>query len=140
MQPQPIPLFHLEVFLNFAFTLSHVLARHRSALLCAAVLSASTAFPVQAAGPSTDSKSQQDAYAAMCVKAVGIPAAHGGEGDLKGNAKVPEYCNCFAGKFLERAMKASPGAPASLEQSMAEEHAMRQSCRTQFKLPPAPKV
>lgn len=104
-----------------------------------AFIGACGVFPVHASGPSSDSKNPHDAYAAMCVKAVGIPAAYGGEGDLKGNAKLPEYCKCFAGKFLERAMKPSPGTPLSAEQSMKEEYAMRQTCRSQFNLPPPPK-
>jgi len=97
--------------LNVPVKLSQVVARHRIALLCVAFIGACGVFPVHASGPSSDSKNPQDAYAAMCVKAVGMPAAYGGEGDLKGNAKLPEYCKCFAGKFLERAMKPSPGTP-----------------------------
>ncbi len=126
--------------MKFPVKLLQVVARPRSALLCAALIGVCAVLPVHAAGSSSDAKNPLDAYAAMCVKAVGIPAAHGGEGDLKGNAKLPEYCKCFAGKFLERAMKTTPGAPASVEKTVNEEYAMRQSCRSQFNLPPPPKV
>ncbi len=76
----------------------------------------------------------------MCIKAVKIPAAHGGEGDLKGHAKLPDYCKCFAEKFLARVMKTTPGAQASVEQTVNEEFAMRQSCRAQFNLPAPTKI
>lgn len=141
MRSERFPFFHLESYLKFPFTFLQVVARHRSALICLAVIAAYGVFPAHGAGTTGSDKRQlEDSYAAMCVKAVKIPAAHGGEGDLKGNAKLPEYCKCFAGKFLERAMKPSPGAPASMEQTMAEEYAMRQSCRTQFSLPLPPKA
>lgn len=134
-------MVYLETFLKFPVTLSQVVARHCSALLCMAVIAAYGVFPVHAAGPaSSETKKLSESYAAMCVKAVGMPAAHGGEGDLKGNAKLPEYCKCFAEKFLDRAMKPSPGTPSPLEQSMEEEFAMRQSCRAQFSMPPPTKV
>lgn len=101
--------------------------------------------PVYAAGPSpagkgmSDAKSPLEGYTAMCMQSVGFPAPYG-EGDLKGNAKLQDYCKCFAEKFLERAMKTTPGAPASLEQTNKEEFAMRQSCRSQFNLPAPPKI
>lgn len=138
---QPIPLDHLETFLNLPVTPSQVVARHHSALLCMAVISAFSVVPVHAAGTAgSDTQKLAESYAAMCTKAVRIPAAHGGEGDLKGHAKLPDYCKCFAEKFLARALKPSAGAPASMEQTIQEEYGMRQTCRSQLGLPPPPKV
>ena len=77
-----------------------------------------------------------------CLMSVDMPKPFG-EWDLKGNAKLPAYCDCFMAKFKvrsEKAMKymqANPGKapPGTLEQSNAEELAMRNSCRKQLGLP-----
>ena len=75
-------------------------------------------------------------YYDMCVQATSMPKPFG-EWDVKGNAKLPAYCECFAQRFLERA-KASMGKPApSLEQSNKEELALRNACRSKTGLPAA---
>lgn len=107
----------------------------------------------RAAAPSDGS----NAYYDMCIKSVDMPKPFG-ESDLKGNAKLPQYCSCFAPLFAARAQKAlkymqeNPGKapPGTLEQSNAEELAMRNTCRKQVGLalatdpnadaPAAPKV
>lgn len=88
-----------------------------------------------------------DGYADMCVKAADMPKPYG-EWDLKGNAKLPAYCKCFSAAFAARAqkalayMQANPGKapPGTLEQSNAEELAMRNTCRKQGGLPAAVEV
>lgn len=83
-------------------------------------------------------------YADMCRESVNMPAPMG-ETDLKGNPKLDAYCECFGAKFMVRAqkaaayMQANPGKPPknTLEQNMAEELAMRNSCRKQLGLPAA---
>lgn len=77
-----------------------------------------------------------------CLMSANMPKPFG-EWDLKGNAKLPAYCDCFMPKFKMRAekamkyMQANPGKapPGTLEQSNAEELAMRNSCRKQLGLP-----
>lgn len=94
--------------------------------------------------PSAHAQSPSQSYYDMCLKAVDMPAPFG-ESDLKGNAKLPDYCKCFAPAFAARAqkaalyMQANPGKapPGTLEQSNAEELAMRNSCRKQVGLPAA---
>ena len=81
-------------------------------------------------------------YYDMCLHAVDMPKPFG-EWDLKGNAKLPAYCKCFAPAFTARAekamkyMQANPGKapPGTLEQSNAEELALRNTCRKQVGLP-----
>jgi hypothetical protein len=78
-------------------------------------------------------------YKDMCMKAVDMPKPFG-EWDLKGNAKLPAYCDCFAPAFQTRAMKAlgemQANKPApSLEQSNKEELELRNVCRKKVGLP-----
>ncbi len=83
-----------------------------------------------------------NAYYDMCLKAVDFPKPFG-EWDLKGNAKLPAYCNCFSPLFAARATKAmkfmekNPGkqVPGTIEESNAEELALRNTCRKQVGLP-----
>ncbi|QNA89367.1 hypothetical protein G4G28_14385 [Massilia sp. Dwa41.01b] len=87
-----------------------------------------------------------DSYAQMCRQSADTPKPFG-EWDLKDNPKLGAYCDCFAPKFAARAMKAmayrqaNPGKapPGTLEQSNAEELAMRNTCRKQVGLPAAVK-
>lgn len=105
-----------------------------------------TAVLISAALPSA--QAQTPTMKAMagpnaCLRSADFPKPFG-EWDLKGNAKLPAYCDCFMAKFRVRAekamryMQANPGkAPGTLEESNAEELAIRNSCRKQFGLPPA---
>lgn len=81
-------------------------------------------------------------YADMCVQAADMPVPFG-ESDLKGNPKLQQYCGCFDKKFAARAMKAmqqrsSGQAPPPQADIQKEELAMRNSCRKELGLPPAP--
>lgn len=104
----------------------------------------STAALVLAALSPAHAQTANQSYYDMCLKAVDFPAPFG-ESDLKGNAKLPDYCKCFAPAFAARAekaaryMQANPGKapPGTLEQSNAEELAMRNTCRKQTGLPAA---
>jgi hypothetical protein len=98
-----------------------------------------TAFGMTPAQAASDIANLGGSYAEMCVKSVEFPAPYG-EADLKGNAKLGEYCQCFGEKFLERAKKANASAPPPLEQQMKEEFEMRQSCRKKLNLPAAKPV
>ncbi len=73
-------------------------------------------------------------YSDMCVQSAKAPKPYG-EWDLKGNAKLPAYCGCFASAFKERAMKSLDTAPPPQEKIAAEELAMRNTCRKQAGLP-----
>jgi len=108
------------------------------------VLASSTAALLLATPSPAHAQSPTEAYYDMCLKAVDFPAPFG-ESDLKGNAKLPDYCKCFAPVFAARAekaaryMQANPGKapPGTVEQSNAEELAMRNTCRKQVGLPAA---
>lgn len=107
----------------------------------AARVSAIAAFTLALLPPA---HAQDQTYYDMCLSAADFPAPFG-ESDLKGNAKLPDYCKCFAPAFAARAqkaalyMQANPGKapPKTLEQSNAEELAIRNSCRKQVGLPAA---
>lgn len=83
-----------------------------------------------------------DTYISICEQSVQMPKPYG-EWDLKGNAKLPTYCKCYSALFAARAskaatfMKANPGKqlPGNIEQTNAEERAMRVTCRKQTGLP-----
>lgn len=83
-------------------------------------------------------------YYDMCIKSVNMPKPFG-ESDLKGNPKLPKYCECFAPLFTARAqvammyMQEHPGKapPGTLEESNAQELALRNTCRKQVGLPAA---
>lgn len=111
---------------------------HRATLLGALMMTFQTGAQAAAMPPQ-----MLDMYKQMCVKAATMPKPHG-EWDLKGNAKLGAYCDCFSPLFAARAMKASefmqknPGkAPGTLEESNKEELAMRNTCRKQVGLPGA---
>lgn len=72
----------------------------------------------------------------MCMKSADAPTPYG-EGDLKGNAKFGAYCDCFSGKFGDRAYKLSQGTlpKPTLKENLATERGMRNECRAQLGLP-----
>jgi hypothetical protein len=95
------------------------------------VLAAAVALPAQA----QDKKQMTDAYKQMCVQAVDMPAPFG-EHDLKGNAKLAEYCGCFGAAFAEQAAKVDPKAkPPTSDEVTKRELAMRNACRKKTGLP-----
>src|SRR5688572_31898514 len=63
-------------------------------------------------------------YADICVKATGMPAPEG-EGDLKGNPRLRDYCKCFEGLFTERALRSMKEEAPSVEKIASEEKQMR---------------
>lgn len=108
---------------------------------CSAAVLISTTLPFAQA--QTSAPTIQDMTGSnMCLQSANFPKPHG-ESDLKGNAKLPEYCDCFMAKFSARAqktaldMQANPGKTPrkTLQESHAEELAMRNSCRKQLGLP-----
>lgn len=107
--------------------------RHAALALALSLLGTAQAAPAP--------KEMVDQYYKMCLEAVNMPKPFG-EYDLKGNAKLPQYCKCFAPKFSERAMVAMTELQAGkkappLEQSNKEELAMRNVCRKETGLPAA---
>ena len=106
-------------------------------------VSSTTALLLAALSPA-HAQNVNQAYYDMCLQAADFPAPFG-ESDLKGNAKLPDYCKCFAPAFAARAekaakyMQANPGKapPKTQEQTNAEELAMRNTCRKQTGLPAA---
>lgn len=84
------------------------------------------------------------AYAAKCRKLADAPKPMG-EWDLKGNAKLAPYCDCYARFFFERAITVAAymqshggkAPPATLKQIHAQEMVMRNTCREQLDLPKA---
>jgi hypothetical protein len=77
-------------------------------------------------------------YAGMCMtQSIEMPVPHG-DADLKENPKLEAYCQCFAGKFADRAilrLKNPSAPPPPFKQSLAEERAMRNGCRQSLGLP-----
>lgn len=79
-------------------------------------------------------------YTEMCEKSgTKIPAPEG-ETDLKDSPNLKKYCLCFAEKFAARAMLPPAEVDGkvimpSLETSLNEELAMRNSCRKKYDLP-----
>lgn len=100
----------------------------RAALILTA---ACLALPAQA-----QNKTQAiDSYKQMCVQAADMPAPFG-EYDLKGNAKLDQYCGCFGAAFAEHAMKVNPKAkPPTADEATKRDLAMRNGCRQKIGLP-----
>lgn len=100
--------------------------------LCMA-LGMAAASPAQADAPLAAATTQ---YAQMCAtQATSIPVPYG-EADLKDNPKLGDYCKCFGEKFAKRALASMNNKAApSLEQTVAEEQAMRNGCRKETGLP-----
>lgn len=87
--------------------------------------------------PAQDNLPAAASYKQMCVQASAMPKPYG-EYDLKGNAKLDEYCGCFGTAFAAQAMKANPkDRPPTPDQAAQRELAMRNACRHKTGLPPA---
>lgn len=87
--------------------------------------------------PASADESAPTGREALCINtAVNIPAP-AGEGDLKGNALLKEYCSCFAKAFEARAARRQAQAEVKppARQSIQEEREMRTACRAKFDLP-----
>jgi hypothetical protein len=113
----------------------HMLVASTSLLMTAAI-----AVPVTAQGQVMDRATLVRGYAQFCAtQGTQMPGA-AGESDIKGDARLAAYCACFGGKFADRAV-ASLGkprtAPFDMKKSVAEEYAMRNTCRAQMGLPKA---
>jgi hypothetical protein len=72
----------------------------------------------------------------VCMRSVAAQPPFG-EGDLKDNPKLADYCKCFSDKFGDRAYKLSQGVMAKQapKESLAGQRAMRNTCRAQLGLP-----
>ncbi len=117
----------------------------KSSIFKAGVLFGALLLALQpAAQAAPASKQAQDSYKSMCMGAVDMPKPFG-EWDLKGNAKLAPYCECFAEKFGERAMsemaamQKNGGKPVkrSMDESNKQELALRNACRAKTGLPAA---
>lgn len=108
-----------------------------------ATLAMSLLLALQPAAQAAGQAGRANGYYDMCLQSVNMPKPFG-EWDLKGNPKLPQYCKCFEPLFTARATKALEdmqkhgGKPqGTLEQSNAEELALRNTCRKQVGLPAA---
>ncbi|UAL10945.1 hypothetical protein [Caulobacter segnis] len=103
----------------------------------ALVLSLAGAAPVLAQVPA-DARSQMvKTYSQMCRQGGVNVLGPAGESDIKDAPQLAAYCDCFGGKFADRAL-ASLGKPKGskpLSQSVAEEYDMRNACRRAQGLP-----
>ncbi len=81
-------------------------------------------------------------YYESCLQSVNFPRPFG-EWDLKGNAKLPQYCACYVPRFTEQTTAARANlqlhggapTPAMIKENKAGELAVRNSCRKQVGLP-----
>lgn len=97
-----------------------------------AALAAVFALP---AAEAQNRKQVTDSYKQMCVQAADMPAPFG-EYDLKGNARLGDYCGCFGEAFAEHAMKVDPKAkPPTADEATRRDLAMRNTCRKKIGLP-----
>jgi len=71
-------------------------------------------------------------YVDMCMQSAAMPPPYG-EGDLKDNPKLRDYCTCFSKLFFARAMSSKT---LSAGEAMRGEREMRITCRKQYGLPP----
>lgn len=114
--------------------------RPAAAILLAAALLA----PYSAAhAASASTVVMADALYAMCLNAANAPRPHG-EWDLKGNPKLPKYCDCLAPQLVEhgsavRKFREHNPGQAESEQLNKQELALRNTCRKQLGLAPAQK-
>lgn len=81
-------------------------------------------------------------YYQSCLQSVEFPRPFG-EWDLKGNAKLPQYCECYVPLFVAQNTQAranlqahgGPPTPAMVKETKAAELAARNTCRKQVGLP-----
>jgi hypothetical protein len=81
-------------------------------------------------------------YYQSCLQSVEFPRPFG-EWDLKGNAKLPQYCQCYVPLFTahtaaSRELLSQHGGqptPAMIKENKASELGIRNSCRKQVGLP-----
>ncbi|PMQ05422.1 hypothetical protein [Dyella sp.] len=120
-----------------------MLLRNTSPTLSGATLGLALGFLINAVTPSiahadAPLSSATNQYVDMCMnQATSIPAPYG-EADLKGNPGLGDYCKCFGAKFAERAVasvQSGGKSTSSLDDTVKEEQAMRNSCRKQVGLP-----
>lgn len=111
----------------------------RTAIFLAQALAvAALAFPAAAQDLAANKAMIAGRYAQMCATQGTQMPGPSGESDLKGNPKLDAYCSCFGAKFADRAIRTlrTPNAPRPpLQQTVAEERAMRTTCRQQLGLP-----
>jgi hypothetical protein len=82
-------------------------------------------------------------YYESCMKSVEFPRPFG-EWDLKGNPKLPQYCECYVPAFTAQNTQAranlqahgGPPTPEMIKENKASELAVRNTCRKQVGLPP----
>jgi hypothetical protein len=81
-------------------------------------------------------------YYQSCLQSVQFPKPFG-EWDLKGNPKLPEYCECYVPLFAKQTSQSranlqvhgGPPTPEMIKENKAAELNLRNTCRKQVGLP-----
>lgn len=116
--------------------MSHRISFLRAALASALFLALAPAHAISG-GPEGAS-----GYYQSCLQSVQFPKPFG-EWDLKGNPKLPEYCECYVPLFAKQNTQAranlhvhgGPPTPEMIKENKAAELNVRNTCRKQVGLP-----
>ena len=107
-----------------------------------AALAALVCLALQPAGAATGGLQGASGYYQSCLQSVAFPRPFG-EWDLKGNPKLPEYCECYVPLFIAQNTLAranlqvhgGPPTPEMVKENKAAGLAVRNSCRKKLGLP-----
>ncbi|WP_426101595.1 hypothetical protein [Massilia sp. TSP1-1-2] len=112
------------------------------ATLLRATLAAALCLALQPAHAASGSLQGAHGYYQSCMQSVTFPRPFG-EWDLKGNPKLPQYCECYVPLFTahntaSRELLTQHGGeptPEMIKENKATELGIRNSCRKQVGLP-----
>jgi hypothetical protein len=124
-----------------AFLLNKAIMSHLTAVLRAS-LAGALCLALQPAQAASGSLQGAQGYYQSCLQSVNFPRPFG-EWDLKGNAKLPQYCECHVPLFTAHTTAAREllsqhgGAPTPemIKENKASELGIRNSCRKKVGLP-----
>ena len=96
----------------------------------------------QPAHATSDTLQGASGYYQSCLQSVQFPRPFG-EWDLKGNPKLPQYCECYVPLFVAQNTQSranlkvhgGPPTPEMIKENKAAELAVRNSCRSKVGLP-----
>ena len=100
-------------------------------------------FAMPAAQAASGELQGSGGYYQSCMQSVDFPRPFG-EWDLKGNPKLPQYCECYVPMFVAQNTQAranlqvhgGPPTPEMIKENKVAELAVRNSCRAKLGLPP----
>lgn len=130
-----VPVLPLPAFRTYKASMSHFSFLLRASLACLVCL----AQPGRAA---TDTLQGAAGYYQSCLQSVQFPRPFG-EWDLKGNPKLPQYCECYVPLFVAQNTQSranlkvhgGPPTPEMIKENKAAELAARNTCRSKVGLP-----